>query len=106
MSIPLRRFFIVLDRNRENKNELQFNISFFYLKSFKKKAFTFTYVKEPFFRGTVIFGLDFKNKMRPLNLNKIEKDGTYLPIDPRIFNKFLLLEKNKFIAFSNQTPFS
>ena len=104
MSIPLRRFFIVLDRNRENKNELQFNVSFFYLKSFKKKTFTFTYVNEPFFRGTVIFGLDFKNKMRPLNLNKIEKDGTYLPIDPRIFNKFLLLEKNKFIAFSNQTP--
>ncbi len=104
MSIPLRRFFIVLDRNRENKNELQFNVSFFYLKSFKKKTFTFTYVNEPFFRGTVIFGLDFKNKMRPLNLNKIEKDGTYLPLDPRIFNKFLLLEKNKFIAFSNQTP--
>ena len=100
----MRKFFIVLDRNRENKKELQFNINFFYLKSFKKKTFTFTYVNEPFFRGTVIFGLDFKNKMRPLNLNKIERDGTHLPIDPHIFNKFLLLEKNKFIAFSSQTP--
>ena len=103
MSNPLRKFFIVLDRDCENKKELQFKINFFYLKSFKKKSFTFTYVNEPFFRGTIIFGLDLKNKIRPLNLNKIEKSGTNLPIDPRVFRKFLLLEKNKFIAFSSQT---
>lgn len=103
MSAPLRNFFIILDRNREIKKELVFNINFFYLKSFKKKKFTFTYVNEPFFRGRVIFGLDFKNRMRPLNLNKIEKDGTASPINPRLFKIFLLSEKNKFIAFSSQT---
>ncbi|MFX0137520.1 MAG: hypothetical protein ACFFDN_28035, partial [Candidatus Hodarchaeota archaeon] len=75
MSIPTRNFFIVLDRNREHKKDLLFNVNFFYLKSFKKKKFTFSYVKEPFFRGTAIFGFDFKNKMRPLNFNKIEKEG-------------------------------
>ena len=106
MSVLLRNFFIVLDRNRDIKKELLFNINFFYLKSFKKKSFTFTYINEPFFRGTVIFGLDFKNKMRPLNLSKIEKDGSIIPIDPRLFKRFLLSEKNKFIAFSNQTPIS
>ncbi len=83
--------------------ELLFNINFFYLKSFKKKRFTFTYVNEPFFKGTVTFGLDFKNKMRPLNFNKIEKDGSSQPIDPRLLRKFILSDKNKFIAFSNQT---
>ncbi|KKL98556.1 hypothetical protein LCGC14_1823250, partial [marine sediment metagenome] len=96
---------IVLDRNRDIKKELLFNINFFYLKSFKKKRFfTFSYINEPFFRGTVIFGLDFKNKMRPLNLSKIEKDGTVIPVDPLLFKRFLLSEKNKFIAFSSQTP--
>jgi helicase len=94
---------MVFDRNRENKKKLLFNINFFYLKSFKKKRFTFSYVNEPFFNGTVIFGLDFKNKMRPLNFNKIEKDGTTQPINPRLLRKFLLSDKNKFIAFSNQT---
>jgi helicase len=93
----------VFDRNRDNKKELLFNINFFYLKSFKKKRFTFSYVNEPFFNGTVIFGLDFRNKMRPLNFNKIEKDGTSQPINPHLLRKFLLSDKNKFIAFSNQT---
>jgi len=92
-----------LDRNREHKKELLFDVNFFYLKSFKKKRFTFTYVNEPFFKGTVIFGLDFKNKMRPLKFNKIEKDGSSQPINPRLLRKFILSDKNKFIAFSNQT---
>ncbi len=42
--------------------------------------------------------------MRPLNLSKIEKDGTVIPVDPLLFKRFLLSEKNKFIAFSSQTP--
>ncbi len=92
-----------MDRNRERKKELLFNVNFFYLKSFKKKRFTFTYVNEPFFKGIVKFGLDFKNKMRPLNFNKIEKDGSSQPIDPRLLRKYIFLDKNKFIAFSNQT---
>ncbi|MFW9999561.1 MAG: DEAD/DEAH box helicase [Candidatus Hodarchaeota archaeon] len=103
MSVPSRNYFIVLDRNRVHKKELLFNINFFYLKSFKKKRFSFTYVNEPFFRGTAIFGLDFKNKMRPLNFNKVEKDGRSQPIDPHLLRKFILSDKNKFIAFSNQT---
>ncbi len=103
MSIPLRNFFIVLDRNRDRKKEMIFNINFFYLKSFKKKKFTFSYVNEPFFRGTAIFGLDFKNKIRTLNFNKIEKDGSSQPINPHLLRKFILSDNNKFIAFSSQT---
>jgi len=104
LSIPLRNFFIVFDKNRDHKKEMLFNINFFYLKSFKKKQFTFSYVNEPFFRGTAIFGLDFRNKIRPLNFNKIEKDGSSQPINPRLLRKFILSDKNKFIAFSSQTP--
>jgi len=103
LSIPLRNFFIVFDRNREHKKEVLFNVNFFYLKSFKAKRFTFSYVNEPFFRGTAIFGLDFKNKIRPLNFNKIEKDGSAQPISPQFLEKFILSDKNKFIAFSSQT---
>lgn len=103
MSVLSRNFFIVLDRNRKHKKELFFNVNFFYLKSFKKKRFTFTYINEPFFKGTVIFGLDIKNKMRPLNFTKIEKDGNLEPINPRLLRKFILSDKNKFLVFSNQT---
>ncbi|MFX1322323.1 MAG: DEAD/DEAH box helicase [Promethearchaeota archaeon] len=95
---------MVLDKNRESKKELVFNVNFFYLKSFKQRNFNFSYVNEPFFRGSVIFGLDFKNKMRPLSFNKIDKDGAIIPVNPRIFKKFLLSDENKFIAFSSQTP--
>ncbi|UCC21106.1 MAG: DEAD/DEAH box helicase [Promethearchaeota archaeon] len=104
MSLPSRNFFIVFDRDRVNKKELLFNVNFFYLKSFKRKKFTFSYVKEPFFRGKVVFGLDFKNRIRPLNFDKIEKGGTSQPINPRLLRKFILSDKNKFIAFSSQTP--
>ncbi|MFW9900111.1 MAG: DEAD/DEAH box helicase [Candidatus Thorarchaeota archaeon] len=103
MSTPSRSYFIVLDRNRDHRKELLFNVNFFYLKSFKKKKFTFTYINKPFFNGTVVFGLDFKNKMRPLNFIKIETDGTTKPIDPHLFRKFIKSEKNKFIAFSSQS---
>ncbi|MDX1798500.1 MAG: DEAD/DEAH box helicase, partial [Candidatus Lokiarchaeia archaeon] len=104
MSLPLRNFFIIFDRNRDHKKDFIFNVNFFYLKSFKKKIFTFTYVKEPFFKGRVIFGSDFKNKIRPLSFNKTEKDGHQQPINPRLLKKFILSDKNKFIAFSSQTP--
>ncbi len=105
MSIPLRNFFIVIDKNREFKKEILYNVNFFYLKSFKKKKYRFSYVNEPFFKGNAIFGSDFKNRVRTLNFNKIEKDGTSQPINPRLLEKFILSEKNKFIAFSNQTSF-
>ena len=78
-------------------------MNFFYLKSFKDKSSKFSYVNKPFFRGTVVFGLDIKNKMRPLKFNKIDKDGIANPVNPKLFKKFLLAEQNKFIAFSKQT---
>jgi len=84
-----RIFFIVLDRRIESKKELVFNVNFFYLKKYKGKEFNFSYVNEPFFRGTVLFGLDFKNRIRPLNFNKIEKDGKITPINPHLFKSFL-----------------
>jgi helicase len=101
LSVPSRNFFIVFDRPRTSKKD--FNVNFFYLKKFKEDTLKFTYISEPFFKGTVIFGLDFKNKMRPLSFNKIEKDGVISPINPRLFKQFLLSERNKFIAFSNQS---
>ena len=103
MSIPLKNFFIVLDKNLEQKRDLLFNVNFFYLKLFKDKSSKFSYVNKPFFRGTVVFGLDIKNKMRPLKFNKIDKDGIANPVNPKLFKKFLLAEQNKFIAFSKQT---
>ena len=103
MSIASRNFFIVFDRKRTAKTDFQFNINFFYLKKFKEINFTFSYISEPFFRGTVFFGLDFKNKVRPLSFNKIDKDGILSPVNPRLFKQFLISKYNKFIAFSNQT---
>jgi len=94
---------MVLNKKSKEKDELRFDMNLFYLKSFKKKTFSFSYVKEPFFRGTIVFGLDFKNKIRPLNFQKIEKEGTMSPLDPLLFKKILLSEKNKFISFSDLT---
>ena len=105
MSTPSRSYFIVVDRNRDHRKELLFNVNFFYLKSFKKKKFTFTYINKPFFKGNVVFGLDFKNKMRPLNFNKVEIDGSTKPIDPHLFRKFIKSEKNKFIALTGIKSF-
>ncbi|MFX1235560.1 MAG: hypothetical protein ACFFBY_13560, partial [Promethearchaeota archaeon] len=103
MSVINRKFFIVLDKNLESKKENCFNINFFYLKSFNKKTHSITYVRKPFFRGIVLFGLDFKNKFRPLSFLKILKDGEKEPIDPKVFKKFLKSEKSQFVAFSSQT---
>lgn len=103
LSIIKRKFFIVLDRNNESKKELLFNVNFFYLKSFNRKSKTITYVNKPFFRGIILFGLDFKNKFRPLSFVKILKDGIKEPIDPKFFKKFLLSDKNEFIAFPSHS---
>ncbi|MFX0028070.1 MAG: DEAD/DEAH box helicase [Candidatus Hermodarchaeota archaeon] len=103
MSIPKRNFFIVVDREHKSKKDLNFNVNLFYLKKYKEKDFKFSYISEPFFKGTLLLGLDFKNRIRPLRFEKIEKNGSFTPVDPRIFKKFLLSISNKFIAFSNQT---
>ncbi len=103
MSIPLRNYFLVIEKNRKNKKELLFDVSFFYLKSFKQKSLSFKYVSEPFLRSSVIFGLDIKNKMRPLKFSKIEKDDTETPLNPRLFKKLVLADESKFIALSSQT---
>ncbi|NVM44650.1 MAG: DEAD/DEAH box helicase [Candidatus Lokiarchaeota archaeon] len=98
-----RDYFVVFDKNWDNKKELSFNVNFFYLKSFKKKNLTYSYIKKPFFRGVVLFGLDFKDKIRPLSFSKLENDGKLEPINPRLLKRFLIDKKNKFIAFSSQT---
>ena len=103
MSLTSRDFFIVLDKAQKSKKDLIFNVNFFYLKNYKEKTFRFSYVNEPFFRGTLLFGLDFKNRIRPLSFSKIEKDGKSNPIDPHLFDRFLLSNNNRFIAFSSQS---
>ena len=103
MSLTSRDFFIVLDRAQKSKKDLIFNVNFFYLKNYKEKTFRFSYVNEPFFKGFVLFGLDFKNRIRPLSFNKIEKDGKSSPINPHLFERFLLSSNNRFIAFSSQS---
>ncbi|MFX1311977.1 MAG: DEAD/DEAH box helicase [Promethearchaeota archaeon] len=104
MSVPSRNFFIVLDSNRQSKKKLLYDVNFFYLKKFNEKTFSFSYIRDPFFRGSVLFGLDFKNRMRPLSFEKSGKNNESIPLDPKIFRKFLLSDNNKFIAFSDQTP--
>ncbi len=98
-----RDYFVVFDKNWDNKKELSFNVNFFYLKSYRKKNQTYSYIKKPFFRGIVQFGLDFKDKIRPLSFSKLENDGNLEPINPRLLKNFLIDKKNKFIAFSSQT---
>jgi archaea-specific helicase len=103
LSVISRNFFIVINRNPFDSKELNFDVNFFYLRSFKEDSFKFSYVNKPFFKGNVIFGLDFKDKMRPLSFLKTTGDNSTIAIDPRLFKKFILNERNKFIAFSNQT---
>jgi helicase len=98
-----RAYFIAFDKNWERKKEQSFIVNFFYLKSFKKKSQTYSYIKQPFLKGIVIFGLDFKDKIRPVSFSKIEVDGKLEPINPRLLKGFLIDERNKFIAFSSQT---
>ena len=83
--------------------QLSFNLNFFYLKSFKKKGKSFSYISNPFFRGIIVFGLDYQDKFQPVSFSKLQKDENPQPINPRLFKKFLLDVKNKFVAFSDQT---
>ncbi|MFW9898387.1 MAG: DEAD/DEAH box helicase [Candidatus Thorarchaeota archaeon] len=62
---------------------------------------SFSFINKPFFQGSIFFGLDMKNKMRPFKFNKIQQDG-FIPVNPRLFKKFLFAKENKFIAFSSQ----
>ncbi|MFW9822663.1 MAG: DEAD/DEAH box helicase [Candidatus Thorarchaeota archaeon] len=101
MSLPTRNFFIVFNQNRASKKE--FNVNFFYLKKFQEDGKGFSYINEPFFKGTVQLGLDFKNKIRPLSFNKIEQDGVIFPLNPRLFKQFLVSKFTKFIAFSSKS---
>ncbi|MFX0072361.1 MAG: DEAD/DEAH box helicase, partial [Candidatus Hermodarchaeota archaeon] len=103
MTNPLKNYFVVIEKSHISKKELVFEVYFFYLKLYNEKKSSFSYISEPFFKGNVLFGLDIKNKMRPLKFSKKEKDGTIKPVNPRLFNKFILAKENKFIAFSKQT---
>jgi len=69
----------------------------------KKKKKYFSFISEPFFRGTVLFGLNMKDKMRPLQFYKIQKDGDTDAVKPQLFKNFLLADENQFIAYSSQT---
>ncbi|MFX0186892.1 MAG: DEAD/DEAH box helicase [Candidatus Hodarchaeota archaeon] len=62
---------------------------------------SFSFINKPFFQGSIFFGLDMKNKMRPFKFNKIQQDS-FIPVNPRLFKKFLFAKENKFIAFSSQ----
>ena len=101
MNISSKNYFIVIDKNRNYKKDLVFNINFFYLKSFRPKIMSFSFINKPFFQGSISFGLDMKNKIRPFKFNKIQQGG-FIPVNPRLFKKFLFAKENKFIAFSSQ----
>lgn len=75
----------------------------YYLKSYNKSKFTFSFVSTPSFKGSVLFGPDMKNKMRPLMFEKILKEGGVEPVDPKMFKKLLLASENQFVAFSMQS---
>ena len=102
MSIPSRKYFVVLDRNFQKADDEYYMVNFFYLKSFKRNLSKFSYVNQPFFQGYVIIGKDIKNKLRPLTFYKVNKDGSQDPINPRLFKKYLLADNNMFIGFSSQ----
>ncbi|TXT56247.1 MAG: putative ski2-type helicase [Promethearchaeota archaeon] len=103
MKIVSRDFFSVVNRDQTEKEEIRYHLNFFYLTSLKKsKRGSFSFVSVPFFKGFIILGLDFKNRMRVLKFDKILKTGELKPIDPDLFEDFLLSPLNKYIAFSNQ----
>ena len=93
-------FFIVLDRNPLFTKKEIFTVYLFYLK--RKSGRQLIYSSQPFFKGELIFGLDLKNKIRPVKFEKHLKGGTK-PVDPKLFKEFLKSNKNKFLAISDQT---
>ena len=100
MVLVNKDFFIVLDKNPlSSKNEI-FTIYLFYLK--KKSGKRLIYSSNPFFKGELTFGLDLKNKIRPVKFIKHLKEGTK-PINPKLFKEFLKSNRNKFLAISDQT---
>ncbi|MFX1239052.1 MAG: DEAD/DEAH box helicase, partial [Promethearchaeota archaeon] len=101
--VQSKKYFIVIDRNRDHRKELLYNVNMYYLKSYNKSKFSFSFVSNPFFKGNVVFGTDFKNKMRPLVFNKILKEGGIEPIDPRMFKKLIMADGIQFLAFSTQS---
>ena len=103
MSIPSKKYFIVLDKGLQKGNDLSYYVNFFYLKSFKRKTSKFSYINQPFFQGYVIIGSDMRNKLRPLSFFKINKENIQEPLNPKLFKKFILSENNVFIGLSNQT---
>jgi len=103
LATPSKDYIIVFDKNRDTKEPNSFDINFFYLKHYKKKENIFSIIKKPFFRGQVIFGTDLKGKNRPVYFSKLRKDGSKNLLNPKLLKKFLLNDKNKFIAFSDQT---
>ncbi len=93
-------FFIVFDKNPVHVKKDLFTLYLFFLK--KKSGRQLVYSSKPFFRGEIAFGLDFKNKIRPIKFEKSLEDGTRKPVDPKLFKEFLKSEKNKFLAISDQ----
>jgi helicase len=101
-----RDFFIVINRDQKAKKDLVYDINLFYLKSLKKsKKQSFSFVSVPFFKGAIILGFDFKDKMRVLKFDKRLENDELRPIDPNLFKQFLLSPNNKYLAFSKQALF-
>ncbi len=101
-----RDYFIVINRDQKAKKELLYDINLFYLKSLTdSKKHSFSFVSIPFFKGTVILGLDFKDKIRVLKFDKRLENDELRPIDPNLFKEFLISPNNKYVAFSNQASF-
>ncbi len=94
-------FFIVFERDKQNKIDLVFNVNLFYLKSMKKGNISF--VETPIFKGKAIFGSDFKNKIRPLKFEKFVENNNLKPLDPSLLQDLMFSKKNNFIAFSNRS---
>lgn len=105
MSSPKRDYFVLFDLMSQSSEFSEFHVSFFYLKTLKKKRkHSLSFISTPFFSGLVKFGLDFNEKVRPLQFEKIIGEDKSKPVNPRILKRFLLDDKNQFIAFSKRTP--
>ncbi|MHA1147790.1 MAG: DEAD/DEAH box helicase [Promethearchaeota archaeon] len=100
MSKNSKSYFIVFDKEFIRADEALLNVNFFYLKHFKKKKGSLSFVSTPFLRGIIHFGLDMKDRLRPIEFIKKLKDGSIKPLNPKLFRKLLISENNKYIAFS------
>ncbi len=98
MKLTNKEHFVVFNKTRDSGPK--YNVNFFYIKDLKKSKKSFSYINDPFFKGVVIFGLDFKEKVRPLKFDKIQKDGGLMPLDPKLMRQFILADENQFVVFS------